>query len=120
MSGGGRVAIWTMSAAARRDGIAIRTGYCVQKVLVGGKGAVIGVEAQTEEGTVFRARVKKMVVFATGSFTHDPELRKNFLHGAVYGRCAALTNEGDFVRIFWRWASRCWLHPRRDSSGFSR
>ena len=38
-------------------------------------------------------------MFATGGFTHDPELRKNFLHGAVYGGCAAPTNEGDFVRI---------------------
>jgi 3-oxosteroid 1-dehydrogenase len=99
MSDGGRVAIRTMSAAARRDGIDIHTGYRVQKVLVDSDGSVIGVEAETEEGTIFRARAKKAVVFATGGFTHDPELRKNFLHGAVYGGCAALTNEGDFVRI---------------------
>ena len=99
MSDGGRVAIRTMSTAARRDGVEIRTGYRVQKVLLNSAGAVIGVEALTEEGTTFRARAKKAVVFATGGFTHDPELRKNFLHGAVYGGCAALTNEGDFVRI---------------------
>src|SRR5260370_1196037 len=99
MSDGGRVAIRTMSADGSRDGIDIRTGYRVQRVLVDGKGAVVGVEAQTDEGTLFRARVKKAVVFATGGFTHDPELRKNFLHGAVYGGCAAPTNEGDFVRI---------------------
>ncbi|MPW19330.1 FAD-dependent oxidoreductase [Paraburkholderia sp. CNPSo 3157] len=99
MSDGGRVAIRTMSAAARRDGIDIRTGYRVQKVLVDANGAVTGVEALTEEGTVFRARATKAVVFATGGFTHDPELRRNFLHGAVYGGCAAVTNEGDFVRI---------------------
>jgi 3-oxosteroid 1-dehydrogenase len=99
MSDGGRVAIRTLSAAARRDGVDIRTGYRVQKVLVDSKGVVIGVEALTEEGTLFRARARKAVVFATGGFTHDPELRKNFLHGAVYGGCAAVTNEGDFVRI---------------------
>ncbi|MBC8639777.1 FAD-dependent oxidoreductase [Caballeronia sp. EK] len=99
MSDGGRVAIRTMSAAARRDGIDIKTGYRVQKVLVDESGAVIGVESLTEEGELFRVRAKKAVVFATGGFTHDPELRKNFLHGAVYGGCAAPTNEGDFVRI---------------------
>ena len=41
----------------------------------------------------------KAVIFATGGFTHDPELRKNFLSIPVYGGCAAMTNEGDFVRI---------------------
>ena len=38
-------------------------------------------------------------MFATGGFTHDPELRKNFLSIPAYGGCAAMTNEGDFVRI---------------------
>jgi glycine/D-amino acid oxidase-like deaminating enzyme len=62
------------------------------------KGEVIGVEA-TAGGGVFRARVRKAVIFATGGFTHDPELRKNFLAIPAYGGCAAMTNEGDFVRI---------------------
>ena len=99
MSDGGRVAIRTLSAAARRDGVDIRTGHRVQKVLLNEAGAVIGIEALTQEGTVFRARARKAVIFATGGFTHDPDLRRNFLHGAVYGGCAAPTNEGDFVRI---------------------
>src|SRR5439155_9385464 len=36
---------------------------------------------------------------ATGGFTHDPDLRRNFLNVPLYGGCAARTNEGDFVRI---------------------
>lgn len=99
MSDGGRVAIRTMTAAARRDGITIKTGHRVERVLRNSRGEVIGVEASNSEGGIFRVGAKKGVVFATGGFTHDPELRKNFLHDPVYGGCAALTNEGDFLRI---------------------
>ncbi len=42
---------------------------------------------------------RKAVIFATGGFTHDRELRANFLSVPVYGGCAANSNEGDFVRI---------------------
>ncbi|HWQ39923.1 MAG TPA: FAD-dependent oxidoreductase [Burkholderiales bacterium] len=99
MSDGGRVATRTLSAACRRDGVDIKTGHRVQRVIRNDKGEVIGVEAGVEGGGVFRARARKAVIFATGGFTHDPELRKNFLSIPVYGGCAAMTNEGDFVRI---------------------
>jgi len=46
-----------------------------------------------------RIQARKAVIFATGGFTHDVELRQNFLHAPVYGGCAALSNEGDFVYI---------------------
>src|SRR3712207_8702653 len=49
--------------------------------------------------TLFRSRARKAVIFATGGFTHDPELRRNFLSVPVYGGCAAVSNEGDFIRI---------------------
>lgn len=99
MSDGGQVATRTLTAAARRDGVAIKTGHRVERVIQNAKGAVIGVEASTEEGGRLRVRARKAVIFATGGFTHDAELRKNFLSVPVYGGCAALTNEGDLVRI---------------------
>jgi predicted oxidoreductase len=99
MSDGGQVAIRTMSAAAKRDGVDIKTSHRVRRVLLNKKGAVVGVEAETEGGGRFRVRARKAVIFATGGFTHDPELRRNFLSAPVYGGCAALSNEGDFVRI---------------------
>jgi hypothetical protein len=98
MSDGGQVATRTLSTACRRDGVTIKTGHRVQKVIRNDKGAVIGVEAQNDDGMI-RVKARKAVIFATGGFTHDPELRKNFLSIPVYGGCAALTNEGDFVRI---------------------
>lgn len=99
MSDGGRVAIDSLSAAARRDGIDIRSGHRVQRVVRNSEGEVIGVEANTSQDDIVRIRARKAVIFATGGFTHNPELRRNFLHGPVYGGCAALTNEGDFVYI---------------------
>ena len=98
MSDGGQVGVRTMSAAARRDGIDIRTSHRVQRVVTDGR-AVVGVEASTPDGTSHRVLARKAVIFATGGFTHDKELRQNFLNMPVFGGCAALTNEGDFIRI---------------------
>ena len=98
MSDGGQVATRTLSTACRRDGVALKTSHRVQKVILNDKREVIGVEATNDEGTV-RIKARKAVIFATGGFTHDPELRRNFLSIPVYGGCAAMTNEGDFIRI---------------------
>ena len=98
MSDGGEVGVRTMTEAAARDGVDIRTGHRAQR-LVTADGAVVGVEASTTDGATVRFRARKAVIFATGGFTHDRELRENFLSAPVYGGCAAITNEGDFVRI---------------------
>ncbi|MGO9046758.1 MAG: FAD-dependent oxidoreductase [Xanthobacteraceae bacterium] len=98
MSDGGEVAIRTMSAAAKRDGVDIRTGHRVQRLIRNAAGDVIGVEADTAKGKK-RFFARKAVVFCTGGFTHDIELRKNFQSAPVYGGCAARGNEGDFVYI---------------------
>jgi predicted oxidoreductase len=60
---------------------------------------VVGVEATTADGGALRVRARKAVIFASGGFTHDVELRRNHLAAPVFGGCAAMTNEGDFVRI---------------------
>src|SRR5665213_1562365 len=99
MSDGGEVAIRTMSEAARAAGVDIRTGHRVQRTIVSDKGEVIGIEADTDDGKTVRFKGRKGVIFATGGFTHDVEIRKNFLSAPVFGGCAAVTNEGDFVNI---------------------
>jgi len=78
----------------------------VQKVIRNDKGEVIGVEVQNDDGEI-RVKARKAVIFATGGFTHDEELRKNFLSVPAYGGCAAMTNEGDFVRISSTLACNC-------------
>ena len=70
----------------------------MEAVVVEDDGAVVGVRAATEDGArTFRAR--QGVVFATGGFTHDDELRRNFLPAVVVSGCAAPSIEGDFVHI---------------------
>jgi predicted oxidoreductase len=98
MSDGGVVGVRTMSEAATRDGVNIRTGHRVQRMVVA-DGAVVGVEATTPDGTIHRVRARKALIFATGGFTHNKELRQNFLSAPVYGGCAANTNEGDFIAM---------------------
>ncbi len=99
MSDGGQVATRTLSQACRRDGVDIRTSQRVTKLVMNDQGEVIGVESQGATGKTLRVKARKAVIFATGGFTHDPELRKNFLSIPAYGGCAAMTNEGDFIRI---------------------
>jgi 3-oxosteroid 1-dehydrogenase len=98
MSDGGEVAVKTMSAAAKKDGVDIRAGHRVQRVIKNAKGEIIGVEADAAKGKK-RFFARKAVVFCTGGFTHNVELRKNYLSAPVYGGCAALSNEGDFIYI---------------------
>jgi succinate dehydrogenase/fumarate reductase flavoprotein subunit len=97
MSDGGLNGIRTLSAAARRDGVDVRTEHRVQRLLTH-DGAVAGVEASGPNGKL-RVRARKAVIFASGGFTHDVELRRNHLAAPVFGGCAALSNEGDFIRI---------------------
>ena len=99
MSDGGEVAIRTMGGKARADGIDIRTGHRVQRTVVDDNGAVIGVEADTGKGKTVAIKARRAVIFATGGFTHDVTMRKNFLSVPVFGGCAARGNEGDFVNI---------------------
>ncbi|MET7996045.1 FAD-dependent oxidoreductase [Amycolatopsis sp. NPDC005232] len=98
MSDGGEVAVRQMSAAAERDGVDVRTGHRVQRLVVDGV-RVAGVEATTAAGQTVRVLARKGVVFATGGFSHDDELRRDYLGVPAYPGCAAVTNEGDFVRI---------------------
>jgi succinate dehydrogenase/fumarate reductase flavoprotein subunit len=99
MSDGGEVAIRSMLAAAARDGVAVRTGHRVQRVSVSAAGRVTGIEATRNDGATVRIHARKAVIFATGGFTHNREMRQNYLSVPALGGCAARSNEGDFVHI---------------------
>ena len=86
-----------------RDAVDARGGrVLVEHRVVGAvldeEGAVAGVVADTPSGRrAFRA--VRAVVFASGGFTWNPDLRQAHLRGPLFGGCAAITNEGDFVPI---------------------
>lgn len=95
---GGRVLIEEMAAAASKLGAEVLTGTPVVG-LVMEDGEVLGVVARTEAGEEIRVRATAGVVFATGGFTHNEELRRSFLTGPYVGGCAVVTNTGDFIPI---------------------
>jgi 3-oxosteroid 1-dehydrogenase len=95
---GGFLAVNSMANAAAGAGVDIRTGHRVQRLVVA-DGAVVGVVTTTADGRSLAVGARKGVIFGTGGFTHDQELRENFLSVPAAGGCAARTNEGDFVRI---------------------
>ncbi|MBV8627107.1 MAG: FAD-dependent oxidoreductase [Paraburkholderia sp.] len=99
MSDGGAVAVRSMSEAALKAGVEIRTGCRVMRLLTDDTGAVRGVEAEDAQHGLMRFEAKKAVIFGSGGFTHNKTMRKNFQSVPVFGGCAARTNEGDFVRI---------------------
>lgn len=59
---------------------------------------IIGIEASDENGKTVAIRARRGVVFGSGGFTHNPELRSQ-LKGPVFSGCGPVTNEGDFVQI---------------------
>ena len=54
MSDGGEVAVRTMSETARRDGVEIRTGMRVQRVVRNARNDIVGVEADGADGKTCR------------------------------------------------------------------
>ena len=85
-------------AACEEWNVPVLVDHRVSGVVMDDDGTVVGVRASTPGGDRhFHAR--QAVIFASGGFTHDDELRKNFLPAAIVSGCAAPTNEGDFVHI---------------------
>ena len=78
-------------------GVPILTGHRVEKLLSNARNQVVGLEARKSDGTRLRVRARKGVVFGTGGFTHNPELVLLHQPGPVFGGCAVISNEGDFV-----------------------
>jgi hypothetical protein len=70
----------------------------VARLVLNGKGEVVGVEAATE-GKVVAIRARKGVIFGTGGFTANAEMCFNYLRGPIFGGCGVQTNEGDLVKI---------------------
>jgi len=99
MSDGGEVAVRSMSEAALNEGVDIRTGHRVQRLIRNLSDEIIGVEADATDGRSYRFHARKAVVFGTGGFTHNEDLRKNHQNVPVFGGCAAALNEGDFVYV---------------------
>ncbi len=79
--------------------VPILLGHQVTKVITNAGGDVIGVEVLDRAGSPLNIRTRKGVVFASGGFTHNPDMATNYLRGPIFGGCAVPTNQGDLVTI---------------------
>ena len=112
----GREVIEDFTAAATALGVRIETGTRVTDVLRDAAGAVTGVVASGPDGVRERAAARG-VVFASGGFTHAPDLMRDFLAAPLRHGGAGAGSEGDFVRIAQRHGLRlhnmaaAWMAP---------
>ncbi|THD03389.1 hypothetical protein B1810_09880 [Panacagrimonas perspica] len=71
----------------------------VLDVIRNADGAVVGLSIDRGDDAPVSFRARKGVVFASGGFTHNPELARQYLKGQIWGGCAAPGSTGDFVNI---------------------
>lgn len=87
-----------LSAVATSHGFPILTEHQVTRILINEDREVIGVEVASPDGPM-RVRALKGVIFGSGGFTQNPEMRTSYLRHPVLGGCAVPTNQGDFVNM---------------------
>ncbi|MCE5206713.1 MAG: FAD-dependent oxidoreductase, partial [Chloroflexi bacterium] len=88
-----------LKAAVDKKGIPVLLNHRASRLVTNSEGEVIGIEALAEGKKTIAVRARKGVIFGSGGFTHNPELRLNYLRGPIYGGCAVPTNQGDFIYI---------------------
>jgi len=96
--GQGQSTIDLLVAHAGANGIDVRTGHTVERAFANSDGAVVGVAAKTVGGTV-NVRARKAVIFTSGGFFHNEEMRLRLLRGTVWGATAPYTNTGVLMEV---------------------
>lgn len=83
---------------AEAKGSPVITDTQVSKIVLDDNRAVVGVEITDANGSRM-IRATKGVIFGSGGFTQNPEMRQNYLRVPVLGGCAVPTNQGDLVNL---------------------
>ena len=87
-----------MKKATNKRRIPVLTRHDVSQIVVNNNGDVIGVVAKTKKGERW-IRARRGVVFGSGGYLHNPELRRTHLRGPVFGGCGIPTNQGAFLGL---------------------
>lgn len=90
---------------AKEHGIPVNTHHKVTGILKNDEGRIDGLEVDAN-GQKKTYRARKAVIFASGGYTHNQEMLRNFQRGPVYGGCAAPECEGDFIPMASRIGAR--------------
>jgi 3-oxosteroid 1-dehydrogenase len=90
--------ITQLATRAEALGVDVHCGHRVSGVLLNDASAVVGVTATTAEGDV-RVHARRGVVFASGGFGQNPDMRRAYCAGPILGSCSVKSNTGDFIPI---------------------
>lgn len=88
----------TLSIFVEDNGGEIITDTQVSKIILDENRTVVGVEISDADGTR-KVRALKGVIFGSGGFTQNVQMRNNYLRAPVLGGCAVPTNQGDLVNM---------------------
>lgn len=97
--GSGAEMMHQFSKALAKNRIPVKKRYRAKELIKDRTGRVIGLIAEKRDRSPYRVKANRAVIFATGGFTHNRQMRLDFLKGSVYGGCAVPSCEGDFVHI---------------------
>ena len=93
---GGAQMVREFQAALQSRKIPLLLEHRVRKLVIDAAGEVIGLECEHLDDAV-SIRARKGVAFASGGFTHNPEMLRDYVRGPIFGGCASGNAEGDFV-----------------------
>jgi 3-oxosteroid 1-dehydrogenase len=88
----------SLAAYCEGKGAPVITDTQVTRIIIDENRAVVGVEITDFDGTR-KVRANKGVIFGSGGFTQNPEMRQSYLRVPLLGGCAVPTNQGDFVNM---------------------
>ncbi len=87
-----------LHTAAVRLGVDIRLDHQVVDAIRNDADEVAALEVRAGHRALL-ARARQAVIFGSGGFGQNDDLRRRHLPGRVFGSCAIPTAQGDFVRI---------------------
>ncbi len=87
-----------LQSEVKRRGIPVILNTKAQRILQNPAGEVIGVEAaSSHSSTPLCLGARKGVIFGTGGFAHNSELKQKLSDRPTFGSCAVKESEGDFL-----------------------
>ena len=87
-----------LGEAVKKRGIKTLLEHRAMRLVQDDHGRVVGLEAGAGETTV-TIQGRKGVIFTTGGYAHNPELKRRYQRAPLFGACAMPASEGDFITI---------------------
>jgi succinate dehydrogenase/fumarate reductase flavoprotein subunit len=97
--GTGESLLWQLQSNFAQSKIQVLLEHHVLDVIRNDAGAICGLTVDRGDDQPVSFRAKRAVVFCSGGFTHNVELCRAHLKGAIWGGCAAPGSTGDFIPI---------------------